>query len=214
MKTAIKTLFATALTAIVLTSSAFTTFAKDGGKGSSTVNTAYELKMIKVKGNVKVYLSLGAKEDIRVETNQSEVKVSLKRTGERLLISSTENNQVTVYLTVKNLSRIDAADNAVVKTSSHFNLATLQIFLQDDAQANVDVTAQDIYSVIKDGSSLKLSGSTDRLTSIKAVASKLNTNNFRIASIISSTPVFATIDLDAQFTESLNLASLTHRASK
>ncbi|QNK64001.1 DUF2807 domain-containing protein [Pedobacter sp. PAMC26386] len=214
MKTAIKTLFATALTAIVLTSSAFTTFAKEGDKSSSAINTSYELNMVKVNGNVQVYLSLGAKENIRVETNQPEARVSLKRIGEKLLISSTEENMVTVYLTVKSLSRIDAADKAIVKTNGHFNLENLQIFLQDDAQVNVDATALDIYTVIKDGASLKLSGSTDRLISIKDEASKLNTNKLIANSTISSTPVFAKIDLDAQFAESLNLASLTNSATK
>jgi len=212
MKTTIKTLFATAMTAVILTSSAFTTFAKEKEKNPLSLITSSSLNMITVKGNVKVYLIQGVKEDIRVITDQQGEKVSLKRDGKKLVISSTENNRAIVYLTVKELIRIDAADHAIVKSSGDFNLTNLQIFLQDDAKVDMDVKAQDIYTVIKDGSSLKLSGSTSLLTAVKDGISKLNTKNFSAASATASAiPLAAKADLDMQFADSLNFASLINR---
>ncbi|MBB6498874.1 GIN domain-containing protein [Pedobacter cryoconitis] len=213
MNTTIKTVFATAMTAVVLTSSAFTTFAKENEKNPlSLITSTSSLNMIRVKGNVKVYLIQGAKEDIKVITDQQGEKVSLKREGKKLLISSTEQNRAIVYLTVKDLIRIDASDNAIVKSSGDFNLTNLQIFLQDDAQVNMDVKAQDVYTVIKDGSSLKLSGSTARLTSVKDGASKLNTNNFSATSTTASAvPLTTKADLDTQFADTLNFVSLINR---
>ncbi|MGY0036385.1 GIN domain-containing protein [Pedobacter sp. NJ-S-72] len=209
MKTAIKTLLATALTAIVLTSSAFATYAKDGDKNPPVLMNTANFSMIKVEGNVRVYLSQGNKENISIETNQSGEKVSLKRQGQKLLISATGDQMVDVYLTVKNLVRIDASGNAIVKSNGRLELTNLQIFLQNEAKANVEVTARDIYTVIKDESSLKLSGSTALLTSIKDDASKLNTKNFAATASTSSRLVFGKIDLERQFADSLSLVSLS-----
>ncbi|MBB6498872.1 GIN domain-containing protein [Pedobacter cryoconitis] len=209
MKTTIKTLFATALTAVVLTSSAFATFAKENDKNLPALRAVSDLNMIKVTGNVKVYLSQGAKENIRVAGDESDAKVSLKRVGGKLEISSVGDNTAIVYLTVKNLVRINASDKAVVKSLGNLTLANLQIFSKDGSQVDLNVTAQDVYTEVEDASSLKLSGSTGRLTSVKDDASKLNTKNFQAAiRTASAAPVFAKVDLDAQFAQSLNLASL------
>lgn len=209
MKTTIKTLFATTLTAVVLTSSAFATFAKENDKNLPALRAVSDLNMIKVTGNVKVYLSQGAKENIRVAGDESDAKVSLKRVGGKLEISSVGDNTAIVYLTVKNLVRINASDKAVVKSLGNLTLANLQIFSKDGSQVDLNVTAQDVYTEVEDASSLKLSGSTGRLTSVKDDASKLNTKNFQAAiRTASAAPVFAKVDLDAQFAQSLNLASL------
>ena len=209
MKTTIKTLFATALTAVVLTSSAFATFAKESDKNLPVLKAGSDLNMIKVTGNVKVYLSQGAKENIRVAADESEAKVSLKRVGGKLEISSTGDQTAIVYLTVKNLVRINASDKAIVKSVGNLNLVNLQVFSNDNAKVDLSVTAQDVYTVVEDASSLKLSGSTSRLTSVKDDASKLNTKNLQAAiKTASVTPVYAKVDLDAQFAQSLNLASL------
>jgi hypothetical protein len=213
MKTAIKTLFATALTAIVLTSSAFTTFAKEGDKNPSAVSTISGTTMIKVTGNLKVYLTQGTKEGFRVETDQTEAKVSFKREGNKLFINSTGDETTTVYLTVNDLKRIDASENAIVKSTGRFNLPVLQVFVQDNAKVDVNVVAQDVYTVTKDASTLKLSGSAERHVSVIADASKINVNQFAALKTVSSSPVFHA-DLDAQLAESVNIAVTSSNVSK
>ena len=206
MKTAIKTLFATALTAIVLTSSAFTTFAKDADKTPSAISAVSGFNMIKVTGHVTVYLTQGTKEKIRVESeDQNESKVSFKREGKKLLISSEDGQTATVYLTVKDLQRIEASEQSIVKSTGRFNLPVLQIFLKDNAKADVNVTAQDVYTVVVNPSSIKLSGCADRHISVKNDASTLNVTRFAAVTVGASQPVFATVDLDAQFAETTNL---------
>jgi hypothetical protein len=191
MKTAIKTLFATAFTAIVLTSSAFATFAKEGDKNPSSSEAASGYNMIKVKGNVLVYLCQGTKENVRVETEQSETKVSFKREGNKLLINATGNERATVFLTVKDLKRIEASENALVKSTGRFNLSLLQVFVQDKAKVDVNVVAQDVYTVVKDASTLKISGSTDHHLSEKDNDSNLNVTHFAALKTDSSSPFFA-----------------------
>ncbi|PYF70687.1 GIN domain-containing protein [Pedobacter nutrimenti] len=205
MKTAIKTLFATALTAIVLSSTAFSTFAKDGEKTAAELSSASSYNMLQVKGNVRVYLSQGNKENVRVERNSSEDKVAVQKLGNKLLISSEESSPVTVYVTLKDLKRIEAYDQSYVKTEGSFTLPVLQIFLNDQAQADVNVKTAGLYSVTKGHSSLKLSGQADEHILIKEDVSKLKTEGFAALKTESGQRLFTQIDFEAQFTESLKV---------
>jgi hypothetical protein len=159
MKTSIKTVFATALTAVILSTSAFTTFANDTIKGPTVKASAMKVNMVVVTGDVDVYLIHSDKEDIKVVPfGDDEANVSIKKLGAKLLINSKEAERATIYVYLKDLKRIDASNTAMVKTQGDFNLEALQIFLKDNAKANVNVNAKSLYTVIKDQSNLKLSG--------------------------------------------------------
>lgn len=172
MKTTSKMLV-TILTTVFLISSAFAGFAEDFNKEQSDPNPLSGVNMIRVTGNVRVYLNQGNEESIQTEITQEE-KISIKRIGGKLLIDAKNDQTVDVYLTVKNLLRIDVADNAIVKSSRHLNFTDLQVFLGGDAKVNLDLSAQDVYTILKGTSSLKLSGSASCFTSIKDDKSRLN----------------------------------------
>ncbi|WGQ12508.1 DUF2807 domain-containing protein [Pedobacter gandavensis] len=180
MKTAIKTLIATSLTAIVLTSSAFTTFAKEKAP-MGTAAAAVKFNKIVVTGNANVVLVQGNREDINSYNANSEEGTSVVQKGYTLYINSTDNS--TIYVNVKDLQRIDAANTATVKTRGHFDLAVLQIFLKDDAKANVNAKVGSLYTDISGYSDLKLSGSSKEHALVKNDVSKLNLNDFVIAKL-------------------------------
>ena len=162
MKTSIKTVFATALTAIFLSTTAFTTFAIDTPKQATVKASAMKVNMVVVTGDVDVYLIHSDKEDIKVVPfGDNEANVSFKKRGAKLFIESPEGERATIYVYLKDLKRIDASNTAMVKTQGDFNLEALQIFLKDDAKANVHVNTKSLYTVIKDHADLKLSGKSD-----------------------------------------------------
>ena len=120
-----------------------------------------KVNMVVVSGDVDVYLIHSDKEDIKVVPfGDKEANVSFKKRGAKLFINSTEAERATIYVYLKDLKRIDASNTAMVKTKGDFNMDALQIFLKDDAKANVHVNTKSLYTVIKDQSSLKLSGET------------------------------------------------------
>lgn len=203
MKTAIKTLVASTLTAIVLTSSAFTTFAKDGGKNSLNLNTAKGYSMIEAKGNVKVILVQSETENISVNTIRPEDKVLVQQQGQKLVISSNELNPAEVYVYLKDLKRIMASGRASVETDGNFKLSALQVFLSDEAEAAVNTKTESIYTVIKDNSHLNLTGSTNEHILLKDATAKLNTSRFAALKTQNSNQTFAAVDFNAQFEESL-----------
>ena len=180
MKTAIKTLFASALTAIVLTSSAFTTFAKDTQPVSAAA--AVKFNKVVVTGNANVILVQGNSESVSTN-DELTTKTTVQQKGYTLYINSTELNPATIYVYVKDLQRIDASNAAQVKTSGNFDLPVLQIFLKDGAKANVNAKVGSLYTDMKDQSDLKLSGSSAEHSLVRNDVSKLNLTDFVIAKL-------------------------------
>ncbi|WP_342330394.1 DUF2807 domain-containing protein [Pedobacter sp. FW305-3-2-15-E-R2A2] len=181
MKTAIKTLIASSLTAIVLTSSAFSTFAKDTNPVTATAATVKFNKVV-VTGNAKVVL-VQAKSESITTNEELTANTTVQQKGYTLYINSTEQSPATIYISVKDLQRIDAANTAEVKTSGKFDLAVLQIFLKDGAKANVNAKVGSLYTDMKDQSDLKLSGSSAEHNLVRNDVSKLNLNDFVIAKL-------------------------------
>jgi len=178
MKTLAKTLFASALTLVFITSTAITTFAN--GIDTKTVEVAVPMTFnkVKVSGNVKVVLVQGKKERIEVINGDYNLdKTSIKRLGYTLIINSTEANQITVLVSLNDLQRIDASDKAIVKTDGKFDVKYLQVFLKDDAKATVKANTESMYTYIKDHADLKLSGTTADHNVVKDDISKLDMDN-------------------------------------
>jgi hypothetical protein len=115
--------------------------------------------------------------------HHAEWNTTVKQKGYTLYINSTEKNPSTIYVHVKDLQRIDASNTAKVKTSGDFDLQVLQIFLKDDAKANVNAKVGSLYTDMQDQSDLKLSGSSAEHHLVRNEVSKLNLNDFVIAKL-------------------------------
>ena len=179
MKTSIKNLFATALSVLFLSTVTFTTFANDSVKTSKVSATNMKVNMVVVSGSVDVYLIQSDQENIRIVSNQErEPMVSIKKVGSKLVINGPENERVTMYVYLKDLKRIDASEQSTVRTQGDFNLDALQILLQDDAKANINVKTKSLYTALKDHAALKLSGSTSNHQLIKGDLAKIKMHEF------------------------------------
>ncbi|WP_316841818.1 GIN domain-containing protein [Pedobacter gandavensis] len=179
MKTSIKTLFASALTAIILTSSAFTTIAKE--KSPTSNSASVKFNKVVVTGNANVVLIQGNTESINSYDEVQNSSTTVQQKGYTLYINS--NNKSTIYVHVKDLQRIDAAETATVKTRGTFDLAVLQIFLKDNAKAKVNAVVGSLYTEMSGESDLKLSGSSNEHHLVRNNVSKLNQTDFVIAKL-------------------------------
>lgn len=179
MKTSIKSLIALTLTAIVLSGTALTNFAVAADKtpiGIVTPLTTFN--KIVVSGNVKLTLVQKSRQNIVVDNEVDQSKVSFKQKGYTLFISATDSETLNVTVTVADLQRIDAANGAKVVTVGNFNLEVLQVFLQDNATASVKGTINSLYTVTKDNSDLKLAGTANEHIIVKNRNSILDTEKF------------------------------------
>lgn len=175
MKTLTKTVFATVLTAIVLTSSAMTIFAAPVIKVASVKES---FNKIWVSGNVKVILTQGENEGVFVDEHFNPEKTSVIGKGQTLFINTMESSQVTIRVSVKDLQRIEAAGSAVVVTENKFDVKYLQLFLSQNAKVKVDAQIGDLYTVISEDAVLKMSGATDQHTLVASNMKNVKLSHF------------------------------------
>jgi len=166
MKTLAKNLFAAALVAVVLTSSAMTTFATEPTPIVSKAIKAAGVDRIWVSGNVKILLTQGDKEGIVAADNYDASKTSVVTNGKTLYVNSMEGNVVTLNITVKDLQRVETYGDAEVVTSNNFDVKILQLFLHHNAAAKIKTTTKSLYTVVKDDATLKLKGTADQSTMV------------------------------------------------
>lgn len=180
MKTLAKTIFAAALTAVVLTSSTGATFAAEPVKAETKTASLSKFKRIWVSGKVKIILTQGDKQNVEGMGNYDAAKTSVSTDGKTLFINSLETSQVTLNITVKDLERIEAYGQSVVVTSNNFDVKYLQLFLGQSATAKIKTTAGSLYTVVKDDAVLKLNGTADQSTMIAG-----NMKNVKLADFAS-----------------------------
>jgi hypothetical protein len=178
MRTLTKTLFAAALTAVVLTSSAMTTFAAEPIVTESAASSVGDFNKIWVSGNVKIVLTQGDKQSVVSASNFDATKTSVLSKGQTLYINSMESGQVTLNITVKDLQRVEAYGQSVVVTSNNFDVKNLQLFLNQSATAKIKTTAGSLYTVVKDDAYLKLNGTADKSTMVASNMKNVKLSDF------------------------------------
>lgn len=191
MKTSIKTLIATSLTAIVLSSAVFTTSVSATEKEPETMSAIAAFKRISVKGNVELTIIQRNLTGISYnDDNTGTVKVI--QDGDHLKITSISSEKAKLTVYVNDFYRIEASENAVVKTEGKLKTKYLQIFLKGNAHAEINTSSEGLYTVISDHADLKLSGSTDQHTLVMGKSQKLTIDRFAaLKTNISSVETFA-----------------------
>jgi len=148
MKTSIKTLIASSLTAIVLSTAMFTTSVSAADKIKKTVSAPTSFKRVSVKGNVEIVLVQRSTEGVAYAEDNAG-KVSITQEGDILRINSTDKNYTKLIVYVNNIFRIEASENAVVKTEGKITTKYLQVFLKGNAHADLYTSTEGLYTVIK-----------------------------------------------------------------
>lgn len=177
MKTSIKTLIATTLTAIVLSSALFTTTVSATEKEPEKNIKIADFKRISVKGNVE--LTIVQKGTIGISYNDDNYGTAkVVQDGDALRITSSSPEKTKLTVVVNDIYRIEASENAVVKTDGKLSTKYLQIFLKGNAHADINTSSEGLYTVIADDADLKLSGSTDNHTLVMGKSQKLTIDRF------------------------------------
>ncbi|QNN42971.1 GIN domain-containing protein [Pedobacter roseus] len=177
MKTSIKTLTKSLLAAIVLTSSIFTTSVMADEKQPTKVSAPNNFSKVIVGGNVEVTLVQRQKEGVSYnEDNTGSVKVI--QDGDALKITSMSNDVAKITVYVKNIYRVQASENAVVKTEGKLDTKYLQLFLKENAVAEINSKTESLYTVIEGKADLKLKGDTQNHILVMGKTQKLNLDRF------------------------------------
>lgn len=177
MKTSIKTLIATSLIALTFSTSLVyaNTDLKPNAVAASAVNIS-SVKKLNISGNAEVTIVQNSKSKV-LFTNDGTERVSVKKVGDAVYITSKTNAKITIY--VDEIYRVEAAENAVVTTENPLTLKYLQVFTKDHAYVNINAKTESLYTSIKDDSTLNLKGDTDLYTIDMDKSSRISLQQFK-----------------------------------
>lgn len=178
MKTFIKTLFAAALTTVVLSSATVAANASEINSSYTALTQVKNINKIVVSGNVKLILVQDSKEGVEVYDQYYSKNALVQQQGAELRISSFTKDVLTVIAHVNNVSSIEASNTSKVITSGSFNLLNLKVVLKDQATADINANTVNLSTTVNDASSLKLEGSTENHEAALGSEAKMKMDDF------------------------------------
>ncbi|MBU2374996.1 MAG: DUF2807 domain-containing protein, partial [Bacteroidetes bacterium] len=146
---------------LIIVSGTQKVMASENNKALTVLNEKTPIYNIFAKGNVRVFISQGEEQEIKVGNNYYAQNALTQVEGGTLRISSFEKEKLTVWVTVKDLRSIEAYDHALVYSLNQFRAIDFKVTLGNQAVAVLDVQAFDLTTDISDTSRLKLKGSTE-----------------------------------------------------
>ena len=193
MTTSIKTLFAVALTLVMFTSSAFASLTNTENNKVTVLNKVKNINKLIVSGNVEVILVQAPTESVKVYDSYYSKNALVQQEDGVLRISSFQKEKLTVAVYVRNLSSIEASENATVNTCGKVNFLSLSVSLKDKATADISASTISLYTSVKDSASLKLSGTATEHYAVLGSVAKMSMAQFVAESTSVNTigPVYA-----------------------
>lgn len=179
MKISLKTVIFIASAVITLTATLLNNLSATE-KNTTILYKIQNFRRIVIKGNVEVMLVQRPAIGISfADDNTGNVKVTQQ--GEVIRISGLDKEKCKLVIYVNDIYRIEADQNAVVKTEAKLSTKFLQIILKGNASADINTSSEGLYTEILDNSILKLKGNTNRHTLVMGKASNLTIDRFAAA---------------------------------
>lgn len=181
MKTAILTIV-TAISLVagnVKSASAATT--KDNN--STVLTDVKNISKIEVRGNVELYVSDGANDNVKVYNRYYSESALVQNQNGVLRISSYKAEKLVVWVTAKDLRNISAYDNAEVKSFGTLSTIALNVDLHNTASANLKLDGYSANVQVNDKAKANLSGNVTACDLRYDQTATVNSSEFVAASI-------------------------------
>jgi len=176
MKTQIITIFA----ALVLsTGIAKTTNAATAKNETVTVLTDISaINKIEVRGNVEVYISDGATDQVKVYNKYYTESALVQSKNGVLRIASYKAEKLVVWVTATDLRSISAYDNAEVRSFGDLSKIEFEVDLHNNASAKLNLDAYSANITVNDQAKANLSGTANEYDLKYSHAENINEKNF------------------------------------
>ena len=106
---------------------------------STTLTEVKNINEIEVHGNVQLYVTSGTADEVKVYNSYYGENAMVQDEKGVLRISSYSANKLVVWVTVNNLNKLSAYDNAEVKSFGKLSAINLDVKLYNDASAKLDM---------------------------------------------------------------------------
>jgi hypothetical protein len=155
----------TIVTLITLATIAFNNPAANASTIKNTNNSSVpvtvavnNISKIEASGNVEVYITNGAKDDVKVYDRYYSKNALVQGKDGVLRISSYSKEKLVVLVTVTDLRAITAYDNAVIKSDKRLSVIDLTVVLNNHASAQLKLDAFAANFTVNDRATADLSG--------------------------------------------------------
>ncbi len=192
MKTQIATIFA----ALVLsTGIAKTTYAAAPAKNATyTVLTDISaINKIEVRGNVQVYISDGATDQVKVYNKYYGESALVQSKNGVLRIASYKAEKLVVWVTAADLRSVSAFDNAEVQSFGDVSKIEFNVDLHDSASAKLNLDAYSANVTVADQAKANLSGTVTKYGFNYSHTENINAANFEAAETSNTQKTTATV---------------------
>lgn len=151
-------------------------------KNYTILNDVNHINKIEVYGNVQVYVSDGATDEVKVYNNYYSEDALVQNKNGVLRISSYTATKLVVWVTAADLRAISAYDNSEVQSFGNLSKIDFEVELHNNASAKLDLDAFNATVTVADHAKADLSGSARQFSLNHNVSSSVNKTNFTAAS--------------------------------
>jgi hypothetical protein len=150
---------------------------------STLVSEVNSFNQIEVHGNVKVYLTSGETDKVKVYNNYYGEDALVQEKNGVLRVTSYGAEQLEVWVTVADLTRLSAFDRAEIVSFGKFSAIDLALELHDTAKASLDLDAIKTSLFLGDHAKADLNGFAETASVHYNRSAYLNTANFSAAKL-------------------------------
>ena len=200
MKKSILTLAIAIVTVLGISQSAF---ASNKDRKAVTVLTEISnINKIEVHGNVELYLSDGATDQVKVYNKYYSENALVQNQNGVLKISSYKAEKLVVWVTISNLFNLSVYDNAQVKSFGKLSALELSVNLYNDASAQLNLDAYAVNVKLNDRAKADLEGVVSEATLNYDYSAFLNITNLNSEHLVKK------VSLDTYSNESNSTVTL------
>jgi len=136
-------------------------YSNDNNKTLTTINQSQQISKMVVKGNVEVFIMQGNSNSVKVYDNYYSENAYIQNDDATLRITSYGDKTLSVWVTVADLSEIEASDYAQVYTNNTINALDLKLTLNNHAVAKMAINSYKLTTKIAGNANLELTGKTE-----------------------------------------------------
>ncbi|HEY8930496.1 MAG TPA: DUF2807 domain-containing protein [Mucilaginibacter sp.] len=141
------------------------------------ISEVNSISKIEVHGNVQLYVSDGATDQVKVYNNYYKETAMVQDQNGTLRISSYKNEKLVVWVTVSDLRSLDVYDNAEVRSFGKFSAIALDVRAYDNASVKLNMDVFAVNLTLNDAAKASLAGTIDQGNIKYNNTSVLNTEN-------------------------------------
>jgi hypothetical protein len=148
--------------------------AKTNDNTAVVLTDVSNINKIEAHGNVEVYITNGAKDEVKVFDQYYSQNALVQGNNGTLRISSYNTDKLVVLVTVTDLRAVTAYDNASIKSYGTLSALELDVKLNDNAAAQLKIDANNANITASGRSKANLSGTIENYNLTYSHASTVN----------------------------------------